>query len=93
MPEGLLFLAAMIGVPSLLALFVACFEWRAVFYAWLVWVGLLLLVFGTGTSNFGSVLYGMLLYVMFFSIIAVPVLTLIVRLVMRSRVKGQAPTT
>ena len=82
--EGIGFALAVIGIPSVLALLVAGGQYRAIFYAWLVWVGLLFAFFGSGASSFGNALYGVMTFVFFFSVVAIPVLTMLVRFVMRS---------
>ncbi|EFL88715.1 hypothetical protein [Ahrensia sp. R2A130] len=91
MVEGTVFLLAILGIPSVLALLVAGGQWRAILYAWMVWLGLLFLVFGLGASRLDDVLHGVLLYIFFFSVIVVPVLTMFMRLAMwaKSRFKPQ----
>lgn len=84
MVEGIGFGLAVIGIPSVLALLVAGGQYRAIFFAWLIWIGILFAVFGLDASNFDNVLYGVMTFVFFFSFLAVPLLTMLVRFFMLS---------
>jgi hypothetical protein len=82
-------LAMFLLVPILLGLLAAWGRWRAVFIACAIWYGGLLLVFllTALTSTAGEGAFGALIFGYFFSVLAVPILSFIVKriLVARSR--------
>lgn len=84
---GIFFGAVLIVMPALLALLVTWGHRRAVLFSCALWYGGLLLVFLliTLTDSLGNAVYFSLTYGFFFSIVAVPVLALTVRVILAIR--------
>ncbi|MCB1492108.1 MAG: hypothetical protein KDJ77_09985 [Rhodobiaceae bacterium] len=86
--EAILF-ALFVFFPAVFGLVVTLGDWRAVLKAFLVWFGGLVAVFFLMSGSLGGTLYGALVYGMFFSIVAVPLIALLIKVggVVRHRLR------
>ncbi|MEL6372748.1 MAG: hypothetical protein AAFR04_02130 [Pseudomonadota bacterium] len=71
------FIGLFLGIPLLLGLLVTLGRWRAVLKAALVWHAGLFVILLWMTRDLNQTLHGYLVYAMFFSVLAVPVLSVI----------------
>ncbi|MCB1507323.1 MAG: hypothetical protein KDI98_00695 [Hyphomicrobiaceae bacterium] len=77
---GLFAVSIYVLLPLLAGLLGAWGDWRVALKAYLIWAGLLVSAFWLMTWNIEHTIYGVTLYGMFFSIVAVPLIALAIRL-------------
>lgn len=75
-----IFFGMTLGLPALIGLVVTLGDWKAVGKSFLIWYGILFAVFSLGASRVSDTMHGVLLYGMFFSIGAVPVIAVLLLL-------------